>query len=186
MGIAREPDAPARRPTGRPRVVASEAAAPTGPSMLEVHNDVIRRIFGVGLTLAAILSLERVDDEVAERLRDALGVLDTSVADLRTTALEHQTTQGTAQAEVPREATTTGSRRLRRCSVDEVFAYAVNRCDFLRAADNALWAHESDGLLLSARFGTPLARREGRIFYDLDSHAPLYFEDGVAAAPEGP
>jgi hypothetical protein len=152
--------------------------------MLEVHNDVIRRVFGVGLSLAAILSLERVDEEVAERLRDALAVLDASVAELRTAALGYQVTRSAAHPETPVAATTAGRRRLRRCSVDEVFAYAVNRCDFRRAADDALWAHENDGLLLSARFGTPLARRDGRVFYDLESRAPLFYEEGHGAGSE--
>ena len=70
-----------------------------------------------------------------------------------------------------------GRRRLTRFSAAEDFAYAVGSYDFYRAADHTLWAHESQGLLLSARSGTPLARRNGNIFYDIDSNTPLYFED---------
>ena len=44
-------------------------------------------------------------------------------------------------------------------------------------SDHELWAHESDGLLLSARSGTPFARRDGRVFYDVETHVPLYYED---------
>jgi hypothetical protein len=65
------------------------------------------------------------------------------------------------------------------CSVedDEVFAYArPSGHDFFRAADHMPWAHESDGLLLSARSGAPLARRAGNVFHDITSDAPLYYE----------
>jgi len=44
-----------------------------------------------------------------------------------------------------------------------------------------LRAHESDDLLLSARFGTPLARRSGNVFYDIETDIPLYREDGHGA-----
>ena len=53
----------------------------------------------------------------------------------------------------------------------------VQGAGFFRAADRTLWAHEHDGLLLSARSGAPLAHRVGNIFYDLESDRPLYIED---------
>ena len=56
---------------------------------------------------------------------------------------------------------------------------------FTALADHELWAHESDGLLLSARFGTPLARRIGNVFYDIDTNAPLYHEDRPDALADG-
>ena len=65
------------------------------------------------------------------------------------------------------------------CSVDdgEAFAYATpTGHDFFRAADHMPWAHESDGLLLSARSGAPLARRAGTVFYDVTNDQLLYYE----------
>ena len=145
---------------------------------VDVHDQVINRIFGSGLTLAAILSAQRVDDETADRLHDVVGQLDTAVRDLRRAAIAHvfedrERRSATQNGDVPSD----WRRRLRRLSVDEVFAYAVGGHDFYRAGDHELWAHESDGLLISARSGSPLARRDGKVFYDIDSDAPLYYED---------
>ena len=70
------------------------------------------------------------------------------------------------------------------CSVDdgEVFAYATpTGHDFFRNADHMPWAHESDGLLLSARSGAPLARRSGTVFYDITNDELLYYERTDAA-----
>jgi len=47
---------------------------------------VIDHIFGAGLGLAAILSLDRLDAAVAERVREALNALDTAVAKMRAAA----------------------------------------------------------------------------------------------------
>ena len=73
-------------------------------------------------------------------------------------------------------------RRLRRIEDDEVFAYAMRGHDFYRATDHLLWAHESDGVLFSARSGTAFARRVGEVFYAIESDIPLYYEDLHAAA----
>ena len=54
---------------------------------VRVHDTVINRIFGVGLVLAGVLSLEQVGDEVAHRLRAAIDALDTAVGELRIAAL---------------------------------------------------------------------------------------------------
>jgi hypothetical protein len=62
-----------------------------------------------------------------------------------------------------------------------MFAYAEPGTGFFRVSDRALWAHEHDGLLLSARTGAPLAYRAGNAFYDLESDRPLYIEDSHAA-----
>jgi hypothetical protein len=65
-------------------------------------------------------------------------------------------------------------------SVDdhEVVAYATGGHDFYRASDDVLWAHESEGQLLAARSGTTLARRYGRVYYDPNNDAPLYYQSG--------
>ena len=68
------------------------------------------------------------------------------------------------------------SRCLFQFAIDEIFAFATRGHDFYRAADNTLWAHESEDLLLSARSGTPLAHRVGDVFYDVESDFPLYYE----------
>ena len=70
-------------------------------------------------------------------------------------------------------------RRLNDIRTDEVFAYAVGRHDFRRASDFALWAYESDDVLLAARTGEPFARRYGNVFFDLESHLPIYYEVGT-------
>jgi hypothetical protein len=70
-------------------------------------------------------------------------------------------------------------RRLNDIKTDEVFAYAVGRHDFRSASDFALWAHESDDVLLAARTGKPFARRYGTVFFDLESHLPIYYEVGT-------
>jgi hypothetical protein len=74
----------------------------------------------------------------------------------------------------------------RRVADTEMFAYAARGTGFFRASDRTLWAHEHDGVLLSARSGAPLAHRVGNVFYDLESELPLYIEDTHApAAPAG-
>jgi hypothetical protein len=145
---------------------------------INIHDRVINHIFVSGLTLTSILSRHRLDDEVAERLRDVIAELDAAVGHLRRAALT------LVVEDRARQPSLSGSpvpanwrRRLCRFSLDEVFAYAVAGHDFYRASDDALWAHESDGLLMSARSGTILARRDGRVFYDIESDVPLYYED---------
>jgi hypothetical protein len=148
------------------------------PDSVEMHDRAIHHLFGAGLTLAGMLSRHRFDDEVAEQLRGVITELDAAAGHLRRAALaravadrDHISSSG--EAAVPGD----WRRQLRRISVDDVFAYAVTGHDFYRARDRALWAHESDGLLMSARSGTILARRDGSIFYDVESDVPLYYED---------
>lgn len=145
---------------------------------VDLHNRVINHIFGSGLTLAGILSLQQVDEDTAEKLRRVIEELDTAVRDLRSAAIARHV-EGSAQERGKEYGPVPPGwrRRLCRFSVDEVFAYAVAGHDFYRAGDHALWAHESDGLLLSARSGRPLARRDGKVFYDIESDEPLYYED---------
>ena len=60
-----------------------------------------------------------------------------------------------------------------------VFAYAERGHEFIRASDRELWAVERDEALVSARSGAPLARRRGRVFFDVATDAPLYYERAV-------
>ncbi len=143
-----------------------------------MHDRVINLIFGSGLTLARILGLERVDDEIGGLLNRAIEDLDTAVRELRTAAFTRVVENREPQPYTPdRTGPTDWRRRLCRITIDEVFAYAIGGSDFYRASDHRLWAHESDGLLLSARSGTLLARRDGNIYYDTESDVPLYYED---------
>jgi len=145
---------------------------------VELHDQVINHLFASGLTLASILRVQQVDDRTAEQLHDVIERLDTVVRELRHAAIAHhvQVSQQETVAQT-RPLPLDWRRRLCRISVDEVFAYAVAGHDFYRAGDHQLWAHESDGVLLSARSGNPLARREGSVFFDIESNVPLYYED---------
>lgn len=155
-------------------------SADTGdePFATDMHDRVINLIFGSGLTLARILGLQRVDDEVAGLLQSAIAELDTAVRELRGAALAGVVeNRGATSGLAGRAVSTDWRRRLCRVTIDEVFAYAVGGFDFYRASDHRLWAHEREGVLLSARSGTPLARRDGDLYYDIESNRPLYYEE---------
>ncbi len=176
--------------TGDDRIVAA------------VHDRVTNHIFGAGLTLASIVSSERVADDIKRRLLDAIDELDAALCQVRTATLSRMVADRDA-SETLRCATNAPStltesdtgratlggevrRRLRRVADDAVFAYALRGHDFYRAADHELWAHESDDLLLSARSGAPFARCVNRVFYDIESDQPLYYEGHRAASPVPP
>jgi hypothetical protein len=55
------------------------------------------------------------------------------------------------------------------------FAYARGH-DYIRRSDDTLWAHLSDGVLVSARSGEPLAYQVGSTFYDYQTRQPVYYE----------
>jgi len=163
----------------------------------EVDDQVINRIFGCGMTIAAILGRRGISDEVTDRLLDVLDELDAAVATIRHAAFARALALRTeARAQVPaarslsmhnpasdvRVVQADGRRRLCRFAVDEAFAYVVHGHDFYRASDDVLWAHEREGVLLSARTGMPFARRDGNVFFDVESNAPLYYEDGHASS----
>ena len=63
------------------------------------------------------------------------------------------------------------------CRSDDhsAFAYARGH-DFIRRSDQTLWAHLSDGVLLSARSGDLLAYQVGSAFYDYQTRQPLYYQ----------
>ncbi len=163
-----------------------------GVSAADPHDRAINHIFRSGLTLATMLDASRVDDEHADRLRDVVDDLNAAVVQLRHAALArvvrgahaerdalpHATTRREAPGSVTHARAIQVARRRRLCRFDdcEVFAYALTGHDYFRAADDTLWAHESDGMLLSARSGSPLARRVRNAFYDIESNVPLYYE----------
>jgi hypothetical protein len=148
------------------------------PDPVDVHDRVINHIFGSGLVLARILRLRQVDDAIARELRGVLGELDTAVRHVRIAALGRALADdGAVRASSRRSLPDGWSRRLCRLSIDEVFAYAVAGERFYRASDQSLWAVERDGLLVSARSGSVLARRDGSVYCDVESGLPLYYEE---------
>ena len=63
------------------------------------------------------------------------------------------------------------------CRVEDGSPFAYARGDeFIRSRDHALWAHFSNGWLLSARSGDRLAFQRGSLFYDAETGAPVYYE----------
>ena len=64
------------------------------------------------------------------------------------------------------------------CRFDDgsVFAYAEHGNEFVRASDRELWAVERDDTLVSARSGSVLAQRRGRVYFEPDDDTPLYYE----------
>jgi hypothetical protein len=55
------------------------------------------------------------------------------------------------------------------------FAYTRGD-DYFRCADHTLWAHRTDGQLLSVRSGEPIAYQRSNIFYDPITRQPAYYE----------
>jgi hypothetical protein len=68
------------------------------------------------------------------------------------------------------------------CSFEnhQPFAYARGD-DYFRYADHTLWAHRTDGRLLSVRSGEPLAYQRSNIFYDATTRQPIYYESSETA-----
>jgi hypothetical protein len=159
----------------------------------ESHDAAINHVFRCGLRLAAVVRRPDVNDEVAQRLGDAIEDLDLAVSVLRRAAFTALVADRDRHADTSEPdptivvapdppvaehlAPTSARRCLRRIFDDGVFAYAMRGHDFYRASDHVLWAHESDDLLLSARSGTPFARRVADVFYDLETDVPLYYHD---------
>ena len=48
--------------------------------------------------------------------------------------------------------------------------------DYIRRSDRTLWAHVSDGVLILALSGAPLAYQVGNAFYDYNTRQPLYYQ----------
>jgi hypothetical protein len=67
------------------------------------------------------------------------------------------------------------------CRFDDgaVFAYAERGHEFIRASDRELWAIERDDALVSARSGELLAQRRGRVYFEIDTDEPLYYERAI-------
>ena len=75
---------------------------------------------------------------------------------------------------VPERSQQRAQKWLCRVDDDRAFAYARGH-DYIRASDHELWAHLSDGRLLSARSGEPLAYSVGAVYYDAVTNEPLYY-----------
>ena len=62
-----------------------------------------------------------------------------------------------------------------------LFAIA-RRDELIRCADGVVWARLGGDRLLSARSGECLAVRVGSVYYDSESHAPMYYELPIETA----
>lgn len=69
-----------------------------------------------------------------------------------------------------------GSLCLCRFDNGEVFAYVDRGSDYLRVSDHELWATARGDTLVSARSGSPLAVRRGKVWFSADADEPLYYE----------
>jgi len=161
-----------------------------------MNDRVVQHVYASRLSVAALLGLQMGNREVEARLRVVQEQLDAAVALILADAYAGPTDDASASESrrldtpaapgaswlhaVPTDAP---RRTLSRFAVDQVFAYAMYGHDFYRVADNELWAHESKDLLLSARTGIPLARRAGRVYYDIETDTPLYYE-GARLGPQ--
>lgn len=56
-----------------------------------------------------------------------------------------------------------------------VFAVA-RRQELIRCSDGLPWAYMADDRLISVRSGRCLAVRVGSVYYEAESHEPLYYE----------
>jgi hypothetical protein len=66
------------------------------------------------------------------------------------------------------------------CRSDDHSRFAYARIDdFFRQSDRTLWAHTSDGWLISARSGQRLAHQVGSVFYDAVTEEPVYFYEAT-------
>jgi len=149
------------------------------------HDRALNHIFAGGLKIAALAQRPDVAPEIARRLGEVIDELDRATAAIRGQAWADALEQYDSPQERVRHDDAIGSnygRRLCRVS-DEMFAYARHGHDFYRARDHVLWAHDSEGVLLSARTGSPFARRDGRVFYDLERNVPLFYEHDHTQPP---
>jgi hypothetical protein len=164
---------------------------PGTPTAVARFDRALGHVFASTLTLAGVLSLGRVDSEIAHRLHNAIGELDIAIREIRRGAFEmpiHDPDEGSKTVDL--ESAISGrrpsirevdppipasQRRLCRFDDGQVFAYTRGH-DLIRTADHTLWAHESGDILLSARSGRPIARRVGKAYLDVESNAPLYYE----------
>jgi signal transduction protein with GAF and PtsI domain len=168
---------------------STEAQPP--PTAIGRFDRALGHVFASTLTLAGVLTLGRVDREVALRLHDAIDELDTAIREIRRGAFEmsiRETDEGFDAVEREPAISNPGSsngladprrpehqRQLCRFDDNQVFAYKRGH-DLIRVADHTLWAHESGEILLSARSGRPIARRVGKTYLDVESDTPLYYE----------
>ena len=71
----------------------------------------------------------------------------------------------------PTWATLSGVGLLLACSAEP--PVAASRQPIVEGVESG---PEQDGVLLSARSGEPLARRRGKVFFELELNQPLYYE----------
>ena len=138
----------------------------------DLHDRIVRVLQECGLALAIVLNeRDRLDDRAVEALTTASALLDRAVRDVHATAFA---VRGQLR---PRSPVSAQRRYVVRIEDEAVIAYCDgDGHDFRRVHDDSVWAHESEGTLLSARSGTPIARRSGIVYYDPVTDLPLYYE----------
>jgi len=77
--------------------------------------------------------------------------------------------------DLPSHAPAVQRRLLCRFDDHRPFAYARGH-DFIRCSDHVHWAHLTNGQLLSARSGCLLAYQRDNVFYDANTHEPIYYQ----------
>jgi len=141
-------------------------------SISDVFDGLNDHVHRAGLALASARNVCR-DSAVAASLDQVSGQLDLLVAEIHAAAHSQAVTPSEDDSQrIPLYA-----RRLRHIESGTAFAYLHGDGEWVRAADGAVWAYESDGVLRSARSGHAFARRRGAVFYDIETHTPLYCEE---------
>ncbi len=142
-------------------------------TVADLHDRVVRNLHECGLALTLALSdRSNLDEDFIEAVATALDVLEAVVRDIHTTAFAVRQ----QRVAPPTDVGSNHRRYLVRIEDEALVAYAQgDGHDFRRMHDDTIWAHESDGLLLSARSGTPIARRSGIVYYDMVNDIPLYY-----------
>ena len=153
---------------------AQPPAADVITTFADLHDRVVRHLHECGLALSVVVQEHGpIDAPTVEALAAVQATLDRAVRDIHATAF------AVRQQLHPRASDDGGPQRryVVRIEDEAVIAYAEgDGHDFRRVHDDSLWAHESDGTLLSAKSGTPIARRSGIIYYDSVTDIPLYYQ----------
>ena len=145
------------------------SVAGVSAAFAELYDRVIRDLHESALALTTILHEPGVSARVVETLNAAIRALDDAIRDVRTTVFAARPPDTQLLRRIHH-------RYLVRIEDEVVIAYADGGHDYRRVHDDTLWAHESDGTLLSSRSGTPIARRSGSTYYDTVTNIALYYE----------
>jgi len=150
----------------------TEAFSAEVQTFVGLCDRVVGNLHASALTITKILNeSNRLDERVIEGLNASIQLLEHAIQDIHTATFVGQQPRP-SDPQLP----SIHPRYLVRIEDEAVIAYADDGHDFRRVHDDTVWAHDSDGTLLSARSGTPIARRSGSIYYDTVTDIPLYYE----------